>query len=105
MHQHQQKQPLNSPPAEAHIQTWAPANETVAPQPQPPRANALQNMWNPELGIKFGGDGGPASPAPGGMSQHQQQQQQQMPPQHQQQQHPPAPASGTWNPSSGIRFG
>lgn len=64
-------------PAEARIQSWAPPAETVAPQPQPPRANPMQAMWNPEMGIKFGG-----GPAPSG-----------------------GPKGGTWDPNSGIRFG
>lgn len=64
-------------PVEARIQSWAPPAETVAPQPQPPRANPMQAMWNPEMGIKFGG-----APAPSN-----------------------APKGGTWDPNNGIRFG
>ncbi|KAK7921290.1 BRO1-like domain-containing protein [Apiospora marii] len=85
--QAQQQQPSRQSvhsPAEARIQSWAPPAETVAPQPQQPRANPMQAMWNPEMGIKFGG-----GPAPSG-----------------------APAQGapkggqtTWDPTAGIRFG
>ncbi|KAK8107922.1 pH-response regulator protein palA/prr-1 [Apiospora kogelbergensis] len=78
-----QRQSVHSP-AEARIQSWAPPAETVAPQPQPPRANPMQAMWNPEMGIKFGG--GPApSGAPG--------------------QGAPKSGQNTWDPKAGIRFG
>jgi programmed cell death 6-interacting protein len=73
-------------PAEAHIQSWASAGETVAPQPQPPRANPMQTIWNQDLPIKFSAPGrsSGANPAP-----------------------PPAnkPPPGTWDPNNGIRFG
>ncbi|KAI0407979.1 BRO1-like domain-containing protein [Xylaria palmicola] len=73
-------------PAEAHIQSWAPASETVAPQPQQPRANPVQHIWNQEMPLRFAGSSGssvatPATP------------------------HSNRPASGTWDPNSGIRFG
>ncbi|ORY55127.1 BRO1-like domain-containing protein [Pseudomassariella vexata] len=90
--QQQQQQQQQAPrqqvhsPAEAHIQSWVPAGETVAPQPQQPRANPMQAMWNPEIGIKFaGGSGGRGTPAAN--------------------QGPSKPAPGTWDPNSGIRFG
>ncbi|KAI8634355.1 pH-response regulator protein palA/RIM20 [Xylariaceae sp. FL1651] len=73
-------------PAEAHIQSWAPAGETVAPQPQQPRANPMQNIWNKELPIKFTNPGGASGTGPA-------------PP------HSNKPQAGTWDPNSGIRFG
>ncbi|KAH8197976.1 hypothetical protein TruAng_007878 [Truncatella angustata] len=75
------RQPVHSP-AEARIQSWAPPTETVAPQPQQPRANPMQAMWNPELGIKFAG-----SPAPNVGTGNK------------------PPPSGPWDPNNGIRFG
>ncbi|KAF3012026.1 pH-response regulator protein palA/rim20 [Neopestalotiopsis sp. 37M] len=69
-------------PAEARIQSWAPAAETVAPQPQQPRANPMQSMWDPSMGIKFGGS--PAGNASAGNK---------------------PPQTGPWDPKSGIRFG
>lgn len=69
-------------PAEAHIQSWTSAAETVAPQPQQPRANPMQAMWNPEVGIKFSGS--PARNAGSGTK---------------------PPQGGQWDPKSGIRFG
>ena len=130
---HQQRSSIHSPPpAHNHdyqaqpVQSWPPQpiNEAVAaPQPQQPqRANPMQTMWNPEMGIRFAG------PPPGQQQQQQQQQQQpagvvgrnsstaspipnfnptnsnvggsnSRPP-------PPPPAvGGTWNPGAGIRFG
>lgn len=68
-----QHQPVHSP-AEASIQSWA--GETVQ-QPKPVQPPPPGSMWNPSMGIKFGG---PAS----GSGQGQQ---------------------GTWNPGSGIKFG
>ncbi|KAJ4403621.1 pH-response regulator protein palA/rim20 [Gnomoniopsis sp. IMI 355080] len=77
-----------SPPAEARIQSWAREDYAQPPeQPQPRPVPPLQ-MWNPEMGIKFGapptaggnGQGGPS--AQGGRAQ-----------------------SGTWDPNSQIRFG
>ncbi|RYP70854.1 hypothetical protein DL769_004829 [Monosporascus sp. CRB-8-3] len=93
---------------QAQIQSWA--GEAVAqPQPQQPRANPMQTMWNPEMGIRFaappsGGVGGangqqtmggatPSPGVPGGVNK----------------QTPTAarsgPSGGTWDPSAGIRFG
>ncbi|KAJ8119311.1 hypothetical protein ONZ43_g3713 [Nemania bipapillata] len=73
-------------PAEAHIQAWAPVSETVAPQPQQPRANPVQHIWNQEMPLKFtkpsGSSVGNTTPSHGN-----------------------GPPSGTWDPSSGIRFG
>ncbi|GAP83680.2 putative pH-response regulator protein palA rim-20 [Rosellinia necatrix] len=73
-------------PAEAHIQSWAPAGEPVAPQPQQPRANAVRHIWNPDMSLEFSGPSGSSvtnAAAPHGNK----------------------PPSGTWDPSSGIRFG
>lgn len=123
---HQQQQSsssIHSPPSVHHqpvpqpqpqtIQSWAqqqpppPAvhHEAVAaPQPQqPPRANPMQAMWNPEMGIRFAGSpaqpqqsSATASPVPmananaGGAASN----------------HNTRPSGGgTWNPSAGIRFG
>ncbi|RYP62608.1 hypothetical protein DL771_009651 [Monosporascus sp. 5C6A] len=111
----QTTQPLAASPqqqqhqqAQAQIQSWA--GEAVAqPQPQQPRANPMQTMWNPEMGIRFaatpgGGVGGangqqtiggatPSPGIPGGVNM----------------QTPTAarngPSGGTWDPSAGIRFG
>ncbi|KAK8087159.1 BRO1-like domain-containing protein [Apiospora phragmitis] len=66
--QAQQQQPSRQSvhsPAEARIQSWAPPTETVAPQPQQPRANPMQAMWNPEIGIKFGGGVAPSGGSQG----------------------------------------
>ncbi|TGJ84217.1 hypothetical protein E0Z10_g4518 [Xylaria hypoxylon] len=73
-------------PAEAHIQSWAPASETVAPQPQQPRANPMQHIWNQEMPLKFANSSSSsvASPAPA---------------------HNSKPPSGAWDPNGGIRFG
>lgn len=94
--QQPRQQPVQAP-AEAHIQSWAPAGETVAPQPQPPRANPMQGVWNPGAGIKFantppppnsgGGGGGGGSDVGGGAQQERR------------------PAGGTWDRNSAIRFG
>lgn len=76
-----------SPPAEARIQSWAREDYAQPPeQPQPRPVPPLQ-MWNPEMGIKFGapptaGGSGQGPSAPGGRAQ-----------------------SGTWDPNSQIRFG
>ncbi|KAH9896232.1 BRO1-like domain-containing protein [Xylariomycetidae sp. FL2044] len=68
--------------------------EVAAPQPHMPRA---QNIWNREMPIRFAG-------TPGVPTQPQPQQ-----PQHQQEEKTGAAAAGrvpgTWDPSSGIRFG
>ncbi|KAG5953117.1 serine/threonine protein kinase prr1 [Claviceps sorghi] len=68
---------------EAAVQSWA-ANDVQQPQPQLPRATSMATMWNPAMGIKFGGSGG----SPQVQDDHAQQ----------------AKTSGTWNPSSGIKF-
>lgn len=73
--------------AEAHIQSWAPVGETVAPQPQQPRANPVQHIWNQEMPLKFSTPSGSSVADPT------------TPPQTNK-----AP-SGTWDPNSGIRFG
>ncbi|KAI1418033.1 BRO1-domain-containing protein [Hypoxylon sp. FL1857] len=89
----QSRQQVRSP-LEAQIQSWAPAGETVAPQPQPPRANPMQGVWNPGVGIKFANTPPPASVAsssgghPGNNAQQDTRQ-----------------ASGTWDRNSAIRFG
>lgn len=78
-------------PAEAHIQSWAPASETVALQPQQLRANPVQHIWNQEIPLKFASPGAsssatttsPAAPPHAGKPQ----------------------GGGTWDPNSGIRFG
>ncbi|KAI0539398.1 BRO1-like domain-containing protein [Xylaria digitata] len=78
------RQPVHSP-AEAHIQSWAPASETVAPQPQQLRANPVQHIWNQEMPLKFAkpSSSSVTSPAPAHNN----------------------PPSGTWDPNGGIRFG
>ncbi|KAI0142302.1 BRO1-domain-containing protein [Hypoxylon sp. NC0597] len=89
----QPRQQVQSP-LEAQIQSWAPAGETVAPQPQPPRANPMQGVWNPGVGIKFANTPPPAGAAsssgghPGNNTQQDTRQ-----------------VSGTWDRNSAIRFG
>lgn len=89
----QPRQQVQSP-LEAQIQSWAPAGETVAPQPQPPRANPMQGVWNPGVGIKFANTPPPAGAAsssgghPGNNAQQDTRQ-----------------VSGTWDRNSAIRFG
>lgn len=78
-------------PAEAQIQSWAPANETVAPQPQQPRANPVQHIWNQDVPLKF------ASPSTGASATS--------PAQPPPPPHAGKPQGGTWDPNSGIRFG
>ncbi|XDG03201.1 hypothetical protein ABKA04_002816 [Annulohypoxylon sp. FPYF3050] len=85
----QPRQPVQSPP-EARIQSWAPANETVAPQPQPPRANPMQGVWNPGSGIKFAST--PPIPDAGQAGGSNTQQDKRA-------------VSGTWDRNSAIRFG
>ncbi|KPM43452.1 pH-response regulator protein palA/prr-1 [Neonectria ditissima] len=73
-----QQQRVQSP-AEASIQSWA--GETMQqPRPVQPPQNPMDQMWSPEMGIKFGGPPGPAS---GGQAR----------------------TPGTWNPNTGIKFG
>ncbi|KAH8714548.1 BRO1-like domain-containing protein [Ilyonectria robusta] len=73
----QPQQAVHSP--EASIQSWA--DETMQqPRPVQPQQNPVGGMWNPDIGIKFGGPPGPSS---GGQGR----------------------APGTWNPNSGIKFG
>ncbi|TWU73918.1 pH-response regulator protein palA/rim20 [Metarhizium rileyi] len=82
-HGHVARQSMSNP-VEASIQSWA--GDTVQqPQPVAPQINPMTTMWNPAMGIKFGG-GGP--PAPG--NDHGQQ---------------GGSGSTTWNPSAGIKFG
>lgn len=85
----QPRQPVQSPP-EARIQSWAPANETVAPQPQPPRANPMQGVWNPGAGIKFASTPPIPDASQAGGSNTQQDKR---------------AVSGTWDRNSAIRFG
>ncbi|KAI3328073.1 pH-response regulator protein palA/RIM20 [Xylariaceae sp. AK1471] len=73
-------------PAEAHIQSWVPAGETVSPQPQQLRANPMQHIWNQEMPLKFSNSSGSSGATPA-------------PP------HGSKPPSGTWDPNAGIRFG
>ncbi|KAF3349522.1 BRO1-like domain-containing protein [Verticillium dahliae] len=85
-HAQRPHQQVHSPPAEAHVQSWA--GSTVEPQ-QPHPVPPVSNMWTPDMGIRFGGPAGghgAAAPAP----------------------NPPGPrqaSGGTWDPNSGIRFG
>ncbi|KAI1139982.1 BRO1-domain-containing protein [Hypoxylon sp. FL0543] len=81
-------------PLEAQIQSWAAARETVAPQPQPPRANPMQGVWNPGVGIKFANTPPPAntSPSSGGHAGTNAQQENRQ-------------VGGTWDRNSAIRFG
>lgn len=78
-----------SPPAEAHIQSWA-RNGQPPEQPQPRQSMPpLQAMWQPDMGIKFapspsaGASGGQGGPVSGGK----------------------APVGGKWEPGAGIKFG
>ncbi|OTA91726.1 hypothetical protein M434DRAFT_397004 [Hypoxylon sp. CO27-5] len=89
----QPRQQVQSP-LEAQIQSWASTSETVAPQPQPPRANPMQGVWNPGVGIKFASTPPPASAASSGgghQGNNTQQDKRQV--------------SGTWDRNSAIRFG
>ncbi|KAI1091491.1 BRO1-domain-containing protein [Rostrohypoxylon terebratum] len=85
----QPRQPVQSPP-EARIQSWAPAGETVAPQPQPPRANPMQGVWNPGAGIKFASTPPVSDVGQAGGSSTQQDKR---------------AVGGTWDRNSAIRFG
>ncbi|KAK3689322.1 BRO1-like domain-containing protein [Podospora appendiculata] len=83
----QQQQPLrqtvHSPPAEAHIHSWADNIPPQQPKPMPPVAN-IETTWMPGMGIKFApSPAGGANPQGGNA----------------------APAKGTWEPGNGIRFG
>jgi programmed cell death 6-interacting protein len=75
----QRPQPIQEPP-EAQIQSWASPNM----HSQQPHAATPQGVWSPDMGITFGGPSGASasssSNAGGGRG-------------------------GTWNPSSGLRFG
>jgi hypothetical protein len=51
-----------------------------------PQANPMATMWNPALGIKFGGSSGPPASGNDGGQQG-------------------SSGSTTWNASSGIKFG
>ncbi|KAK3312926.1 BRO1-like domain-containing protein [Apodospora peruviana] len=76
---------VHSPPAEAHIQSWADNIEQEHPKPMmPPIAPvaSMEGTWMPEMGIKFA-----PSPAAGANPQTGQ------------------PKKGAWEPSNGIRFG
>ncbi|RDA94578.1 hypothetical protein CP533_2428 [Ophiocordyceps camponoti-saundersi (nom. inval.)] len=78
--------------AEATIQSWAAQSMPMPMPPQQPNAGP-RGVWNPGMGIKFGG-GGPLDAQGQGQGQQQQQQQPQ-----------PPPRGGTWDPNAGIRFG
>lgn len=81
---HVPRQPISNP-VEASIQSWA-GERVQQPQPMAPQANPMTTMWNPAMGIKFGGSG---PPVPGNDDRTQQGER----------------GSGTWNPNSGIKFG
>ncbi|KAG6301965.1 hypothetical protein E4U09_004141 [Claviceps aff. purpurea] len=72
-------------PPETPIRPWA-GNNLQQPQPQGPSASPMATMWNPGMGIRFGGH---SLGAPQARDDHGQQ----------------AKKSGTWNPDSGIKFG
>lgn len=77
--------PISQPalvPQQANVQSWA-SDNMQQPRPMQPQANAMGGMWNPDIGIRFGG-GSPISSPP---AQNQPQ------------------GGGTWNPGSGIKFG
>lgn len=134
---HQQRSSVHSPPPPASHPSWpAPAAPPVsvheavaAPQPQQPqRANPMQTMWNPEMGIRFAGSGGSgsgasSSPIPisapgqqqvaspiggGGLKANPNLNPNLIFGSNNTNRPPPPPAtgvSGTWNPNAGIRFG
>ncbi|KAK0712548.1 BRO1-like domain-containing protein [Lasiosphaeria miniovina] len=77
------RQVVHSPPAEAHIQSWA----DNVPQQQPKPMAPMQGAWIPDMGIKFA-----PSPVAGGNPQGGQQ-------------GGNVPMKKTWDPNSGIRFG
>jgi programmed cell death 6-interacting protein len=74
------QRPAVHSPAEASIQSWAVGDAVQQPQPMQPPANPMGGVWDPSVGIKFGG-GGPTTGGSGGQ------------------------APGTWKPGSGIKFG
>ncbi|KAK4145147.1 BRO1-like domain-containing protein [Dichotomopilus funicola] len=97
----QPRQPVRGPPpAEARIQSWADNVQQQQPRPLAPvgSAAAMQGAWNPDMGIRFAGPPSAAaasgSPAGGqqdgtaGLGRGGK---------------PPGP--GTWEPTTGIRFG
>jgi len=82
------RQTVHSPPAEAHIQSWADNVEQEHPKPKPPIAPvaSMGGAWMPEMGIKFasGPAAGQSAQSGGGSG---------------------AQGKGTWEPTKGIRFG
>ncbi|KAG5982369.1 serine/threonine protein kinase prr1 [Claviceps digitariae] len=76
-------QPSPAKPAEAAVQSWG-TNSVQQPPRQAPSASSMATVWNPAMGIKFGGSGGAL---PTGDNDGQQ-----------------SKPSGTWNPNSGIKF-
>lgn len=94
--QHQQPQPIRqsrpSPPAEAQIQSWADQVPQQQPRPMPPPAPVanMHGAWTPEMGIRFAGL--PAAATGGGSANAREAATK-------------GPVRGTWDPSSGIRFG
>jgi programmed cell death 6-interacting protein len=87
------RQSMPSPPAEAHIQSWADNVQQQQPRPMPPIAPVatMQGAWTPDMGIKFSGL--PAAPAPGSNAPGGRQGAAK------------GPGRGTWDPNAGIRFG
>ncbi|KAL2014918.1 hypothetical protein VTK56DRAFT_6826 [Thermocarpiscus australiensis] len=86
------RQSVHSPPAEAHIQSWAENVQQQQPRPMPPIAPpvaSLQGAWTPEMGIRFAGSPAARENGTGGTRQG----------------GGNTPVRGTWEPSSGIRFG
>ncbi|KAK3385804.1 BRO1-like domain-containing protein [Podospora didyma] len=84
------RQAVHSPPAEAHIQSWADNVPQQQPKPMPPIAPvaSMQGTWMPDMGIKF-------APSPAGGAN----------PQGGQVDNPSAKGKNTWEAASGIRFG
>ncbi len=81
------------PHVEAQIQSWADNVEQQQPRPMPPAAPVanMQGPWTPDMGIRFSG-----LPAAGGSNNNAQTGRQGG--------GNPA-ARGTWEPTTGIRFG
>ncbi|KAL5346048.1 pH-response regulator protein palA/rim20 [Pseudogymnoascus australis] len=76
----QREEPMPAPIA---TRNPAPPPQPQQQQQQPPlQPGPVAGMWNPEMGIRFGG-----SPAPAGDGKKQQ------------------PQAGVWDPSAGLRFG